>query len=57
MSRIAKKPITIPAKTEVTFVNGVLTVKGPLGELKKNFRDDRWRRDNALSFGLWVLRK
>jgi large subunit ribosomal protein L6 len=40
MSRIAKKPIIIPAKTEVSFVDGVLTVKGPLGELKKNFRDD-----------------
>ncbi|MES2314714.1 MAG: 50S ribosomal protein L6 [Patescibacteria group bacterium] len=40
MSRIAKKPIVIPAKTEVTLVNGVLTVKGPLGELKKNLRDD-----------------
>jgi len=40
MSRIAKKPILIPAKTEVTFANGVFSVKGPLGELKKNFRDD-----------------
>lgn len=40
MSRIAKKPIAIPAKTEVTFVDGVITIKGPLGELKKNFRDD-----------------
>jgi large subunit ribosomal protein L6 len=40
MSRIAKKPIAIPAKTDVTFVDGVITVKGPLGELKKNFRDD-----------------
>lgn len=40
MSRIAKKPITIPEKTEVSFVDGVLTVKGPLGEIKNNFRDD-----------------
>ena len=40
MSRIAKKPIAIPAKTEVTFVDGIITVKGPLGELKKIFRDD-----------------
>ena len=40
MSRIAKKPIAIPAKTEVAFANGMLTVKGPLGELTKKFRDD-----------------
>lgn len=40
MSRIAKKPITIPAKTEVTFSGGVIAVKGPLGEIKKNFRND-----------------
>ena len=40
MSRIAKKPITLPAKTEASFSAGVMTIKGPLGELKKNFRDD-----------------
>jgi large subunit ribosomal protein L6 len=40
MSRIAKKPIIIPAKTEVSFTGGIFVVKGPLGELKKNFRDD-----------------
>lgn len=40
MSRIAKKPITIPPKTEVTFSASVLTVKGPLGSLSKNFRND-----------------
>ncbi len=40
MSRIAKKPILIPAKTEAAFAAGVMTVKGPLGTLSKNFRDD-----------------
>ena len=35
MSRIAKKPITIPEKTEASFSNGILTVKGPLGEISK----------------------
>lgn len=40
MSRIAKKPITLPPKTEASFSGGVMTVKGPLGELKKRFRDD-----------------
>lgn len=40
MSRIAKKPIAIPEKTDVTYANGTLTVKGPLGELKKEFRPE-----------------
>jgi len=40
MSRIAKKPITLPPKTEASFSVGVMTVKGPLGEIKKQFRDD-----------------
>jgi large subunit ribosomal protein L6 len=35
MSRIGKRPITIPAKTEITVSDGVLTVKGPLGVLTK----------------------
>ncbi len=38
MSRLAKKPITIPPKTEVSFSEGIITVKGPLGTLTKNFR-------------------
>lgn len=38
MSRIAKKPIIIPPKTEVSYSGGVMTVKGPLGTLTKNFR-------------------
>lgn len=38
MSRIAKKPITIPAKTEASFSGGVMTIKGPLGTLTKTFR-------------------
>ena len=38
MSRLAKKPITIPPKTEVTYSAGVITVKGPLGTLTKTFR-------------------
>lgn len=40
MSRIAKKPIEIPAKTDVSIVDGVLTVKGALGELKRAFRPE-----------------
>ena len=37
MSRIGKKIIAIPEKTEVTFVSGLFTVKGPLGTLSKKF--------------------
>lgn len=33
MSRLAKKPIQIPAKTTVTVTDSVLVVKGPKGEL------------------------
>jgi large subunit ribosomal protein L6 len=40
MSRIAKKPIAIPEKTDVSYSSGVLTVKGPLGEIKKNLRPE-----------------
>ncbi len=38
MSRIGKKIITIPAKTEVKVAGNVVTVKGPLGELSRTFR-------------------
>ncbi len=40
MSRLAKKPIQIPAKTEANFAAGVMTIKGPLGSLSKTFRSD-----------------
>lgn len=37
MSRLAKKPTTIPAGVEVTIDNGTVTVKGPKGTLTRNF--------------------
>ncbi len=41
MSRLGKQPIAIPEKTEVTVgQNGVVTVKGPHGELTRRFRRD-----------------
>jgi large subunit ribosomal protein L6 len=40
MSRIGKRPIEIPAKTEVTLTDNVITVKGPLGELSRVVRTD-----------------
>lgn len=39
MSRVGKQQLEIPAKTEVSFVDGVFTVKGPLGTLSKEFKD------------------
>ncbi len=38
MSRIGKKIITVPAKTEVKIEGNKVSVKGPLGELTRTFR-------------------
>ncbi|MBI5126215.1 MAG: 50S ribosomal protein L6 [Candidatus Taylorbacteria bacterium] len=38
MSRIAKKPLVVPEKTEITNANGTVTVKGPLGTLTRYFK-------------------
>ncbi|HEX8993647.1 MAG TPA: 50S ribosomal protein L6 [Candidatus Paceibacterota bacterium] len=35
LPRLAKKPIAIPAKTEITSGDGVVRVKGPKGELSR----------------------
>ena len=40
MSRIGKKPITVPAGVEVNVNKSVVTVKGPKGTLEKNFSKD-----------------
>jgi len=40
MSRIGKQPIEIPAGTEVTISDGILTVKGKGGELSKKIHSD-----------------
>ncbi len=37
MSRIGKKGITIPDKTEVTVLNGLVNVTGPKGNLQRLF--------------------
>lgn len=34
MSRVGKKPITVPGNVQVTFGSGMCTVKGPKGELR-----------------------
>jgi large subunit ribosomal protein L6 len=40
MSRIGKQSIKIPAQTTVTATDGVVVVKGPKGELRREFRPD-----------------
>ncbi|MDP3962731.1 MAG: 50S ribosomal protein L6 [bacterium] len=40
MSRIAKNPIPIPEKTEVSYSSGTIVVKGPLGSLTKEFHPE-----------------
>lgn len=40
MSKVGKKPITIPDKTSVTYTGGVFTVTGPKGSLSKTFKPD-----------------
>lgn len=40
LSRIGKLPIAIPAGTEVTIKDNVLTVKGKLGTLSQDFHGD-----------------
>jgi large subunit ribosomal protein L6 len=39
MSRLAKKPINIPADVKLTVQGNVIVFKGPKGELKKSFSD------------------
>lgn len=40
MSRIGKRPIAIPEKTEVTVRDGAVTVAGPKGTLTRHFRPE-----------------
>ena len=40
MSRLGKKGILMPEKTEATFNAGVFSVKGPKGSLQRTFRPD-----------------
>ncbi|HCW63761.1 MAG TPA: 50S ribosomal protein L6, partial [Leeuwenhoekiella sp.] len=37
MSRIGKNPITIPSGVTVDVADGIITVKGKLGELKQEY--------------------
>ncbi|APU67506.1 MAG: 50S ribosomal protein L6 [Christiangramia sp.] len=51
MSRIGKSPITIPEGVTVDYKDGVVTVKGKLGELQQTITDiDVTIEDNTISF-------
>ena len=52
MSRIAKNPVVIPEKVEVNIVTGLITIKGPLGELKQDLTGDVEikKEDSTLTF-------
>lgn len=40
MSRLGKQPIPIPTGVEMKYENGILSVKGPKGELSRPLADD-----------------
>ena len=50
MSRVAKNPVQLPAGVEVAVADGVVTVKGPLGQLSQRLGDavDVEREGNAV---------
>ena len=51
MSRIGKNPITIPEGVTVEHKDGLVTVKGKLGELKQQVQDiDVKIEDNVITF-------
>ena len=51
MSRIGKNPITIPQGVTVDLQDGVVTVKGKLGELKQEVLDiDVKIEDGVITF-------
>ncbi|WP_300434115.1 50S ribosomal protein L6 [Christiangramia sp.] len=51
MSRIGKNPVTIPEGVTVDHKDGVVTVKGKLGELKQEVKDiDVKIEDNVITF-------
>ena len=40
MSRVAKNPVIIPEKVEVSIASDAITIKSPLGELKQELTGD-----------------
>jgi large subunit ribosomal protein L6 len=55
MSRVGKQIVEIPNGTEITLAEGILTVKGKKGELKKEFKTDTVSvdiKDNQVTFAI-----
>lgn len=53
MSRVGKQIVEIPNGTEIILADGILTVKGKKGELKKEFKTDTVSvdiKDNQVTF-------
>jgi len=53
MSRVGKQIVEIPNGTEIVLADGILTVKGKKGELKKEFKTDIVSvdiKDNEVTF-------
>ncbi len=53
MSRLGKQPIVLPEKVTATYADGVLTIKGPNGELSRSVRGNEVTLsidENGLSF-------
>lgn len=52
MSRLGKQPIVLPEKVTATYADGVLTIKGPKGELSRPVRNEVALSidENGLSF-------
>ena len=40
MSKVGKLPVAIPAGVTVNVANGLISVKGPKGELKQNYHEE-----------------
>ena len=65
MSRVGKQILDVPAGTEVKFVEGVVTVKGPKGTLTRTLRDEvsvvidgnkvsfKQEKEGGLAYALW----
>lgn len=65
MSRIGKQPVVIPSGTDVSIADGVVTVKGPKGELSRAFGENVTitiadnavvtapANDSSLAYALW----
>ena len=50
MSRIGKRPVTIPSGVSAEIADGVLTVKGPKGTLTLSLREEIARAGGRVSF-------